>query len=274
MPIKLGLALGGGGAKGLAHIPLLEVLDDLGVVPDRIAGTSIGAVIGALRASGLTGRQIRELVRQTAVRPSRQTLREAWKKKQAPPWVRFFDVDFSRKALFRGDRFIEFLYEAMGAASFEELHIPLKIVATDFWSGDAVILQSGPLLPAVKASMGLPGVFTPVTLNGRVLIDGGGCNPVPYDLLQGECDTVVAVDVLGDPGPAKRTVPGPFTSVLRMFDVMQNSIVREKLKRQPPDVYLRPELAGIHLLDFLKADRIFQQAKPAAARLRKALAAL
>ena len=83
----------------------------------------------------------------------------------------------------------------MGVASFEDLKIPLSIVTSDFWTAEQIVLSSGELLPAVKASMGLPGVFTPVEREGRVLVDGGGVNPLPHDLLQ-ECDLVVAIDAL------------------------------------------------------------------------------
>ena len=270
--MKLGLALGGGGARGLAHIPMLEVFDELGIRPHRIAGTSIGAVIGAMYASGMSGRRIREIVWQmTAVSPRGQFL-AAWKeKKKAPRWVEFFDVDFSRKGLFRGDRFIAFLYETMGTPTFETLVIPLTVVTTDFWTGKPVVLSTGPLMAAVKASMGLPGFFTPVTLDGRVLIDGGGVNPVPYDLLFDECDIVVAIDVTGRPKAMTPGVPGPLRSVMHMFDILQSSIMQAKLDRHRPDLYLRPDITDIQVLDFFKVDEIFRQAEPARLALREAL---
>lgn len=269
MKRKIGLALGGGGAKGLAHIPMLEVFDELGIRPHRIAGTSIGAVMGALYASGLSGAQIRELVRGVVITRG-QSFREAMRKRNALRSIRFFDLEFGRTGLFKGDKFIEFLYDAMKASTFEELKIPLRVVATDFYMSGQVVLESGRLLESVKASMGLPGVFTPIVRDGRVLIDGGGVNPVPFDLL-GDCDIVVAIDVMGDLAGDGRVVPNMVRAVLGTFDIMQKTIVAEKLKRSPPDIYIRPAIVGVDILEFHKADRIYEQAEPARQELSKML---
>ncbi|MBU1695310.1 MAG: patatin-like phospholipase family protein [Verrucomicrobia bacterium] len=266
---KLGLALGGGGAKGLAHIPMLEVLDELGLRPHRIAGTSIGAVIGALYASGLSGARIREGVRKMVITRG-DSFREALRKKDALKWIQFMDLEFGRHGLFKGDKFIGFLYDAMRARTFEELQIPLRVVATDFNTSEQVILDSGDLLDAIKASMGLPGVFTPVTRGGRVLIDGGGVNPVPYDVLD-DCDFVVAIDVMGDLRRDAPRVPNLFRAVLGTFDIMQKSIIVEKLKHVSPDIYIRPAITGVDILEFYKADEIYEMAKPAVRKLKQAL---
>lgn len=266
---KIGLALGGGGAKGLAHIPMLEVFDELGLRPHRIAGTSIGAVIGALYASGMPGRGIREQVGRMLVARN-ETFREALKRKDALQWVKLIDPEFGRHALFKGDRFIGFLYDAMGVSTFEALKIPLRVVATDFWSSEQVVLETGPLLPAVKASMSLPGMFTPAFLEGRVLIDGGGVNPVPHDLLD-DCDLVVAIDVMGRMAEPRHRIPNMFRAVLGMFDIMQNSIVAQRLKNHPPDIYIKPDIAAVDIMDFHKADLVYAQAEPARKKLRRAL---
>lgn len=266
---KLGLALGGGGARGLAHIPMLEVFDELGLRPHRIAGTSIGAVMGALYASGVSGARIREAVGRMVITRG-DSFRDALRKRDALRWVEFFDVEFGRGGLFKGDKFIEFLYEAMNVSTFEELKIPLRVVATDFWSGQQVVIGSGELLPAVKASMGLPGVFTPVTREGRVLIDGGGVNPVPHDLLE-DCDIVVAVDVMGNLESGSGKVPNLFRAVLGTFDIMQKSIVAEKRKLVPPDIDIRADIVDVDLLEFYEAEKIFEQAEPARRKLREEL---
>ncbi|MFC1452066.1 patatin-like phospholipase family protein [Verrucomicrobiota bacterium] len=269
MKRKLGLALGGGGAKGLAHIPALEVLDKLELRPHCIAGTSIGAVIGALYASGISGERIREGVRRMVVTKG-DSFRQALKKKDALRWIEFLDLEFGRGGLFKGDKFIEFLYEALKASTFEELEIPLRVAATDFWTSEQVVLDSGDLLPAVKASMGLPGVFTPVKTGGRILIDGGAVNPLPHDLLTG-CDFVVAVDVMGKMSGDGTRAPNVFRAVLGTFDIMQNSIVAEKLRQSPPDVYVKPEIVGVDILQFYKADEVFEQAQPAVRKLEEQL---
>lgn len=266
----IGLALGGGGAKGLAHIPMLEVLDDLGLRPHRITGTSIGAIIGALYASGISGTRIREGVARMVLSKG-DGFREALKKKDVLKWFEFLDLDFRRGGVFKGDRFIEFLYESMGAATFEELEIPLQLVATDFWTSEQVVICQGDLLSAVKASMGLPGVFTPVEREGRVLIDGGAVNPVPHDLLLEDCDVTLAIDVMGYRRPGKHTIPNMVDAVLGTFDIMQNSIIAGKNRRCPPDIYIRPDIQGVDMLEFYKADRIYEQAEPAQKELRAKL---
>jgi NTE family protein len=264
---KIGLALGGGGAKGLAHIPMLEVFDELGIRPHRISGTSIGAVIGALYASGKSAADIRELVRRMVVSQGR-TFREALTREGALKLLEFVDIDFAHHGLVKGDKFIQFLYDAMGVSTFEQLKIPLCVVTTDFWKSEEVVHCSGALLPAVKASMGLPGVFAPVEMGGRVLIDGGGVNPVPHDLLQKDCDAVVAIDVMGDMTRGRETQPNLFRAVIGMFDIMQKSIVAEKMKNRAPDVYIKPEISGVDILEFYKADQVYEQAGPAKDKLR------
>lgn len=266
---KIGLALGGGGAKGLAHIPLLEVFDELKIRPHCITGTSIGAIMGALYASGYTGRKIRELVQRMVISKG-DSFREILNKKDTLKWIKFLDVDFRGIGLFRGDKFIDFLYEAMGVHEFEALEVPLRVVASDFWTSEQVVLDSGDLLPAVKASMGLPGVFTPVVLNGRVLIDGGGVNPVPHDLL-GDCDIVVAIDVMGRMGTDRQKVPNLFRAVLGTFDIMQNSIIAQRRKNDPPDIYVKPDITGVDILEFYRAEEVYRQAADACLELRQKL---
>jgi len=266
---KVGLALGGGGAKGLAHIPMLEVFDELGIRPHRIAGTSIGAIMGALYASGLSGAQIRKIVNGVIITKG-ATFREALRKKDSLRWIKLLDLEFGRTGLFKGDKFIEFLYEAMKVSTFEQLRIPLRVVTTDFYTAEQVVLDAGDLLGAVKASMGLPGVFTPVTRDERVLIDGGGVNPVPMDLL-GDCDVVVAIDVMGEMRTSDRALPNLFRAVLGTFEIMQKSIIAEKRKHTPPAIYIKPEIINVDILEFYKADEIYGQAEPARLKLRNAL---
>jgi len=266
---KIGLALGGGGARGLAHISMLEVFDELGVRPHRIAGTSIGAVMGALYASGHSGGQIRDIVGRVIIKKG-DSFRAALHKKEALSALKFFDLQFKRTGLFKGDKFAAFLYDAMKVRTFEELSIPLTVVASDFYTSGQVVLSTGELLDAVKASMGLPGVFTPVIRDGRVLIDGGGVNPVPFDILD-DCDLVVAIDVTGEMAGDGHTIPNMVRAVLGTFDIMQNSIIAEKLKRCPPDIYIKPGIVGVDLLEFYKADQIYEQTDPARKKLKLAL---
>lgn len=267
--MKVGLALGGGGARGLAHICMLEVLDEVGVRPHRIAGTSIGAVLGAVYASGVSGKEIRAHVdRLLAWRG--KTWRQVFMERNVLQWMKLLDVERGRGGLLKGERFFQSIYEVLGVSTFEELQIPLKVVCTDFWKSEQVVFESGDLLPAVKASMGLPGVFTPVTLDGRVLIDGGGVNPVPHDLLD-DCDVVVAVDVMGRMVQDPARAPNLFRVVLGMFEIMQRSIVAGKNTHRPPALYIRPDIAGVDILEFHKADTVYAQAEPERLRLRQSL---
>jgi NTE family protein len=265
--IRLGLALGGGGARGLAHIPVLEVLDESGIRPCCIAGTSIGAVFGALYASGLKGSDIRNLVQDTVI-GNKKSLGEMLK--DIMRLVNFMDIDILGPGIFKGDAIMDYFYEAIHTDRFEDLEIPLKLVATNFWASEQVVISSGDLLKAVKASMGLPGFFTPVKYEDSILIDGGGVNPVPWDLLD-DCDLVVAVDVLGRAESESGKSPGALRAFLDMFDIMQRSIVKSKMDTSQPDIYLKPDIRNIGILEFHRAEEIYSSAGEVCIQLREKL---
>ncbi len=264
---RLGLALGGGGAKGLAHIPILELLDEMGVRPCCISGTSIGAVLGALYASGMSGSGIRKLVDDTVVKKGDSPNRVI---KHLKKVVGFMDLDLFGPGIFKGSSFMDYFYEAIRTDSFQDLKIPLKVVATDFWTSGEVVISSGDLIGAVKASMGLPGVFTPVEKDGMVLIDGGGVDPVPWSVLDG-CDVTVAVDVLGSSSGRSKNPPSAFRTVMEMFDIMQRSIVAARMNADGPDIYLRPDIRGVGIMDFHRADEVYASAGPARDELENRL---
>lgn len=266
----VGIALGAGGANGLAHILMLEALDELGVKPHCIAGSSIGAVVGALYASGITGRQIRELVAQFIISPGEQLVEE-FLNEDALRWVEFIEIDLGRGGLLSSEGFISFLYDTLKQETFEQLKIPLKITAADLWSREQIVMQSGSLLPAIKASMALPGVFRPVLLENRVLIDGGTVNPVPYDLLTDECDVVIGIDVVGVRTKPKAQTPGYFETIFNAAKVMQQAIMSEKLRHREPDIYIVPNIVDIRALEFYHADQVFAQAGPAKQELKRSL---
>ncbi|MDH3871477.1 MAG: patatin-like phospholipase family protein [Gammaproteobacteria bacterium] len=267
---RVGLALGGGGAKGLAHIPMLEALDELGIRPHRIAGTSIGAVVAALYAGGLSGTQIRALVEQFLVDRS-DSERKLFALPRSLRWLDFIDPAFASGGLLDSSDFIAFLGENIPARRFRDLEIPLKVVTADLWSGEPVILDSGPLLSAVQASMAVPGVFAPVELNGLKLVDGGLANPLPFDLLTDECDLVIAIDVSGDHQPEDGEELSSMGVVFHSFQIMSHNILAEKLRYRQPDIYIRPELMNIRMLEFYKAREVFEGAQPAKQKLTRAL---
>lgn len=264
------LALGAGGANGLAHIPVLETLDALGQRPRRIAGSSIGAVVGALYASGLSGREIRSLVLESFTLEDSPSLGDLIAE-DAARWANLIEVDLGDGGLLSSDGVIAFLFEALEATTFEELEIPLQVVAADLWNREPVVLTSGNLKSAVRASMALPGVFRPVQRAGRTLIDGGAVNPVPFDLFPEDCAPVIAVDVTGVRTPPENGEQSYFETVFNAVKVMQQAIVTAKRGQREPDLFLAPAIRDIRALEFYRAEEIFEQAKPVQDTLRRTL---
>jgi NTE family protein len=240
---RIGVALGGGGAKGLSHIAFLQALDELGVRPAVIAGTSVGAIIAGFYAAGVSGSQLEQIVKDLG-------FRDLYK----------MALDFSilsNSAIYKGKGVEEFLSRAIPAQRFEELEIPLKVVATDFWNRREVVFTSGSLITAIRASMAMPALFEPVQFNGQVLIDGGAVNPLPYDIIRPECDLTIAIDVSGEKTyAADDPVPNMVESILATFQIMQASIVAAKKKMSPPDIYVKPALTNIRVLDFYRYKEI------------------
>jgi NTE family protein len=251
---KIGLALGGGGAKGLCHIAFLKALDEMRLKPSVIAGTSIGAIIGAFYAAGVSGAQIEEIFR---------TVRIAQINKM---------VDFSgplASAFLKGKGVERFFHKHIPARHFKDLRIPLKIVATDFWRRREVIFASGELVPAIRASMSIPGLFKPVKIGDTVLVDGGAVNPLPYDILCTECDILVAIDVSGAKTPRREDhIPSFMESIMSTFQIMQRSIVEQKMRISRPNIYIKPELKNIRVLDFYRYAEIMRGVQDDVERFR------
>ena len=267
---RIGLALGGGGAKGLAHILVLETLDELGIRPHAISGTSIGAIIGALYAAGLSGKDIRALIEQFFV-DQNEAEGNLFALPKSVRWLDFIDPALAGGGLLDSSDFIAFLGEVLPTTSFRRLKIPLKVVTAELLTGKQVIIDSGDLLPALQASMAVPGVFPPVEWQGRTLVDGGVANPLPYDLLQADCELVIAVDVSGSRDLEDGETLSSLGVLLHSFHTMSNNILAEKLKQQPPAIYIRPDIRNVKVLEFYRAREIFAQAQPAKRQLVKAL---
>jgi NTE family protein len=271
MVMKIGLALGGGGVRGFAHIPILEILDDFGFKPSIIAGTSMGAIIGALYASGISGKEIRELISKHLILKDDTWRDIVAKKGNLLKLVRAFSTEFERGGFIGTQGFFEYLLGEVKKQTFEELEVPLLVIAADYWTAEEIVFETGDLLPALQASVAVPGVFTPVSIGGRVLVDGGVVNLVPYDHLFERADVTIAVDVSKTRNPGKHVIPGALESVLGAFDIMQASALAEKMKHRKPDIYVRPEIQDIRMLDFGKIEEVFLQATPAVDWLRKQL---
>ncbi|MCK5050966.1 MAG: patatin-like phospholipase family protein [Candidatus Cloacimonetes bacterium] len=291
---KIGLTLGGGGARGICHIEFLKVLDEMCLKPSIISGTSIGAIIGAFYASGLSGKEINDLLNTIDIRrkkteeetPSSNNegnrlekfvddkltdIKEYYKKFENIH--KMIDISFFKNTSFLHGKGVEkFFEENLPVKTFEELKIPLKIVATDYWEQKQVVFDSGDLIPAIRASMSIPAVFEPVILNNLVLIDGGITNNLPFDIIQNECDITVAIDVSGSLSiPTKAKAPNLFDNIMTSFEILQDSIIKYQMKMKTPDIYIKPELKDVGILDFHKADEIIGSVKGDVAQLRREL---
>jgi NTE family protein len=265
----VGIALGGGGAKGLAHIPLLKVLDKLDVEVVAVAGTSIGAIIGALYASLGSGARVADAL--DAILHEPRSLQGALEAKRTFGWIELLGVSFGRSYVLEADGFMAELSDYLGAKSFEDLPIPMKVVAADFWKREEVVFDSGPLMPAIAASFCLPGIFKPVVIDGRALVDGGSVNPVPFDLIRDDCDIVIAVDVLGKRTPDADLIPSMTDAIFNTFQIAEKTIANIKLRTHKPDIYIEPAIENVKVLEFQKAEQIYEQVQPHCERLESEL---
>jgi NTE family protein len=262
------LALGGGGARGLAHIHVIEVLDELGIRPTLIVGASIGAIMGASMAAGMTGRDIRAHTLAVIGR-RKDVLNRLWSLRPAS-LSEAISGGF-RVGQFNLERILKaFLPESI-PATFEELEIPLKIIAADYYGQREAVCETGGLFTAIAASAALPAVFRPVLIDGRVMIDGGLWNPVPFDHLAGKADVTIGVDVTGRPVEGAAELPNGIDSLYGATQLTMRSIVALKLEKAPPDIFLCPDVGRFRVLDFLKAEDILSVSAGIRDELKRAL---
>ena len=267
---SIALALGGGGIRGLAHIVVLEVLDELGITPVLIAGTSIGAIIGAAYASGIPARHIRAHA-ETVLRHRFDLMRQVFSAR-ATPIQRVMSLIQLKSAVLRPDVLLDLVMPPRLARDFADLAIPLKIATTDIRTYQSIVFDQGPLVPAVAASMALPALFTPIEHHGRLLLDGGLTNPLPFDLIEGTASITIAIDVGGmAPAPDDLTVPTALEALVTASQILQHSIVREKMKFSQPDIYLDMPVARFGILDVHKFREILAAAEPAKETFRRQL---
>ncbi len=264
---RIGLALGGGGAKGVSHLLILEALEEMGLKPACITGTSIGALIGAMYCAGMPTQEIKEIFLEFSLKDN-ESLKHIVTKKHIFKWLDFIGPQFRGRGLIRVENLLTYLFESVHAQRFTQLEIPLRVVASDFWSRQQVVLEKGALIPAIRASMSLPGLFEPVKIGGRVLIDGGAVNPVPFDLLPANCNLTIAVDVIGERTVSDK-IPSLSEAVFNTYQIMQKSIIREKLAIEAPDIYIEPNVVDVRMLEFYKANEIFKQATATKSQLKR-----
>ena len=251
----IAIAFGGGGARGLAHIHIIEALDELGIKPVMISGASIGAILGVGMAAGMTGRDIREFVLAT-VGNKLAVMNRLWSLR--PMTIQEMVANGFRVGQFNLERILKaFLPEAV-PETFDELQIPFSVAVTDYYGQSELAITTGELNRALAASAALPAVFMPVRLNGRVMIDGGIFNPVPFDHLSGKADIIVGIDVVGGPEGEDQQMPNRIESLFGASQLMMQSIISEKLKRHSPDIFLRPSVGRFKVLDFLRAAEVLE----------------
>jgi NTE family protein len=250
------IALGGGGARGLAHIAVLEAIDEMGVKPAVIAGTSIGALVGAAYAAGMSAKDIRRHVIAVAHDPG-----EIWRRliaARAGSLSDLFAGAFGQATQLDAEKFCAQFLPKEVPADFSALQIPFIVMATDLHGRQEAALSSGPLHPALAASMALPGLFRPVIIDGRVMIDGGATNPLPFDQLFGRADVVVGVDVFGVAPAERDDMPGAWQSVYTTVLIMGSAIIAAKHRHAAPDLVIRPNVGAFRTLDFYQASAILR----------------
>lgn len=290
-PKKIGLALGSGSARGWAHIGVIRALTEAGIRVDCVAGTSIGALVGAVYASGNID-TLEEVV-----------LELDWKQ-----IAYFFDVVFPKSGLIDGKKVADFIRSHVEEINIEELALPFRAVSTDLATGREVVIKQGDIIQAVRASISVPGIFTPVRKEGAILVDGGLVNPVPVSVVrQMGADFVIAVDlnhdIVGKKGISKTSVPNyiasapatargrsfikgskilgamnkkfatyafpalkqikqwrsrdPLPNIFEVFmtsmNIMETQITVTRLKTDPPDLLIRPNLGHLTILEFNRA---------------------
>ena len=229
-PLRIGLALGGGAARGFAHVGVIQVLEEAGIRPVLVTGTSAGSLVAALYASGKNGAQLQNIA---------ETMEEA----TIADWT--LQV-FTRGAL-RGEALAKYVNAQVGQKSIEAMPMPLGIVATDLNSGNDIVFQRGDTGTAVRASSAVPAVFQPVKIGNREYVDGGLVSPVPVRAAKKMgAELIIAVDISSPPEAASAS--GTLEILLQTFTIMGKSI--NSLELQGADVVVRPQLLGISSADF------------------------
>lgn len=232
---RLGLALGGGAARGFAHVGVIQVLEQNGIRPDLVAGTSAGSLVAALYASGMNGAELER----AALSMEEATLTD---------WT----LPINGRGVLKGDALARYVRQAVNGRLIEQMALPLGILATDLGSGQGTLFRRGDAALAVRASSAVPGVFTPVAIAGREFVDGGLVAPVPVSQARAMgAEVVLAVDISAD--PEGNDASGLLKVMLQTTAIMGQSINRHELKGA--DVVLRPALSGVGSADFSARQR-------------------
>ncbi|WP_228488116.1 patatin-like phospholipase family protein [Caenimonas koreensis] len=251
---RLGLALGGGAARGFAHVGVIQVLEEAGLRPSLVVGTSAGSLVAALYASGRNSAQLQQVA---------ETMEEA----AFTDWT----LPIFSRGMLRGEALSRYVNQQVGGKLIEQMPMPLGIVATDLNSGQGVLFQRGDTGTAVRASSAVPAVFVPVKINGHEYVDGGLVSPVPVRYArQMGAEVVIAVDISSEPegNPSTDTLQ----ILLQTFAIMGKSINSFELK--DADIVVRPALTGVSGADFTVRRKSIEAGRAAMLRLMPQLKAL
>ena len=242
-PPRIGLALGGGAAKGFAHVGVIAVLEQAGIEPSLVVGTSAGSLVAAFYASGMNAAQLQA----TAMRMEEVTLAD---------WM----VPLINRGLFRGEALARFVNDAVASRPIEDMRLTLGVVAADLANGQPILFRRGNTGAAVRASSAVPAIFQPVRIGGRDYVDGGLVAPVPVQFArQMGAEFVIAVDISQPPEgqPAGDTLQ----ILMQTFNIMGQAINQHELKQA--DLLVRPSLVGLRSADFSARQRAIDAGKAA-----------
>lgn len=240
---RLGLALGGGAARGFAHVGVIQVLEQNGIRPDLVVGTSAGSMVAAMYASGKTAADLEA----TALSMEEATLTD-------------WSLPIMGRGMLRGEALTRYVRQAVGGKLLENMSIPLGVLATDLATGQGVLFRRGDAAQAVRASSAVPGVFAPVNITGRDYVDGGLVAPVPVRYARDMgAEVVLAVDISS--APEGNSAVGSVQVLLQTFAIMGQSINRHELAGA--DVVLRPALVGVGSADFTARLRAIEAGRAA-----------
>lgn len=257
---KVGLVLSGGGARGFAHVGIIKMFDELGVKPFCVSGCSMGAIIGALYCLGYSGREIEDKIKSIGLRE-------------------LFRVSMSKVS--NGSRIENYFNELFENKNFEDLKIPLYVNAIDLDSGEEIIFDKGNIARAVRASMSIPGLFKPIVINNRILVDGGTKNNIPLQVLLDQgLDKIVSINVGGDrdsesilemvgKGKEQRIIPKFSKIMARTLTIMQSNEHMIRYSREKSDLFITPELRDYNLVDFMKYNEIIKIGEDVAEKYRR-----
>jgi NTE family protein len=243
IPPRIGLALGGGAARGFAHVGVIQILEEAGIRPTLVTGTSAGSLVAAIYASGKNGKQLQHVA---------ETMEEV----TIADWT----LPLFNSGMFRGDALAKYVNGQVSARLIQDMPLPLGIVATDLNSGQSMLFQRGDTGTAVRASSAVPAVFQPVKISGRDYVDGGLVSPVPVRAARKMgAELVIAVDISSPPD--SNLAGGTLDVLLQTFSIMGSSINSFELKEA--DVVVRPVLTGISSSDFSARKRSIQAGRQA-----------